>query len=321
MAPRQRDLAVASLAAAALSLPASPAAQWRSENDAEICVRGTGNASLDISVCGRALEKPGLTEHTRATLHAHRGGALRRFGVPMDALGELNRALSLNPLSAHALDQRGLVHHALGNWNAAIRDFARASQLFPSFADAHRHRGTSLLFRGDYETAQLAFARAISIAPDHAETHALLGIARLRLGRHAGALAAFETAAALALPYDYLPIWRHLAAEAAGRSDPGILAEAIGDLSPEEWPAPLIRLYLGEADPGEVDASAQSAHRAIRARRRHEADFYVGKHLAVRGAIDAARARFDRVADGAATTSFERMHAEAELRALDAEQR
>lgn len=54
------------------------------------------------------------------------------------ALDTMERAVSLDRTSDHAVFHRGLVHKQLGNVPSAFRDFARAMQINPQHPDAER---------------------------------------------------------------------------------------------------------------------------------------------------------------------------------------
>ena len=78
---------------ALLSLLQPAAAQPRADRDAEICVIGTGNASLENAVCGRALRDPDLSWVDRASVHVARGKPLRAMQRHPDAMAEFDGSL------------------------------------------------------------------------------------------------------------------------------------------------------------------------------------------------------------------------------------
>ena len=57
MPPASTGALVCILCVALVAAPVA-SAQWRTSQDAEICITGTGVRSLDIAVCGRALRRP-----------------------------------------------------------------------------------------------------------------------------------------------------------------------------------------------------------------------------------------------------------------------
>ena len=79
---------------------------------------------------------------------------------------EADRALSLNPNYAPALNIRGTVHIYMGEPAKAIPYIERAMRLDPAFQQQYLHfLGTAYFVAGDYETAAALFRDRISINP------------------------------------------------------------------------------------------------------------------------------------------------------------
>ena len=77
-----------------------------------------------------------------------------------------DKALSLNPNYALALNTRGLVHAYTGEPTKAIPYIERAMRLDPAFQQQYIHfLGTAYFVTGDYETAATLFRDRISINP------------------------------------------------------------------------------------------------------------------------------------------------------------
>jgi adenylate cyclase len=79
---------------------------------------------------------------------------------------EADRALSLNPNFALALNARGIVHIYTGEPARAIPYIERAMRLDPAFQQQYMHfLGTAHFVAGDYETAADRFRDRIAINP------------------------------------------------------------------------------------------------------------------------------------------------------------
>jgi lipoprotein NlpI len=239
-------------------VPASFApAQWRTSQDAEICVTGTGVRNLDISVCGRALGGKDLSALDRASVLTARGRALRDSGKPAAALADFDAALGLNPHSVNAFHERALTLDGSGDYERALEDFRRAIALSPRFAAAHKNRAMAHFYAGNPACGRTDLDTAATLDPGDAEIFAFRGLLHYLAGRYVEAAEDFERADALELPYPYLPLWRYLAGVGNGSPDPGVLVDARTRLLAGEWPQPLLETYLGVLGPETLIATIE----------------------------------------------------------------
>lgn len=233
---------------AALAAAPFASAQWRTSQDAEICVTGTGVRSLDIAVCSRALGREELSELDRASVLTARGRAYRDSDKLPAALADFDTALTLNPYSANAFHERALTVEAGGDHAQALEDFGRALALSPRFAAAYKNRGIAHFYAADFACARADLESAAMLAANDAEIPAFLGFVDYLAGRYTDAAADFRRVRALGLPYPYLPIWIYLNEARSGMPDSSVLLEAGANLVPGEWPRPLLEVYLGVRD-------------------------------------------------------------------------
>jgi lipoprotein NlpI len=83
-----------------------------------------------------------------------------------------------------------------------------------------------------------------------------------------------------------------------------------------KWPAPIIRLYLGQMTPEAVMAAANDPDPGTQKAHVCGANFYLGELALRRGAEDEARRLFRLAADGCSKDFGEWFAAIAELKAL-----
>jgi lipoprotein NlpI len=266
--------ALASIFCAVLVTAPFASAQWRTAQDAEICITGSGVRSLDIAVCGRALRRTGLSELDRASVLTARGKAYRDSGELAAALADFEAALILNPVSANAFNQRALVLEESGHHERALEDFRRALALSPRFAVAYKNRGIAQFFAGNLACAGVDLDAALALARDDAEIYLFRGFLHYLAGRYRDAAGDFQRGHALNLPYPYLPLWRYLAGTGSGDAARGELLEARAALLPGEWPQPLLDVYLGELYPETLIATLEGADRSPGSQRRLAASHY-----------------------------------------------
>lgn len=145
--------------------------------------------------------------------HAHYGWYLDLFGSQEEALGELQRAEEIDPLS-----------HVWVAW-----------------------QGDVLWYAGDYDESIAYHRRALELRPDYAWSLHHLGLAYAAKGMYEDALAAHEEATALDPYYR----WGLAHANAlAGRTDEAqeMAAELETEASPDAWALAHIYAGLGERD-------------------------------------------------------------------------
>ncbi len=273
MPPASTGALICILCVALVTAPFA-SAQWRTTQDAQICIAGTGAQSLDIAVCGRALRRAGLSDLDRASVLTARGKAYRESGELAAALTDFEAALILNPYSANAFNQRALVLEESGHHERALENFRSALALSPRFAAAYKNRGMAQFFAGNLIRAGFDLDAALALARDDAEIFAFRGFLHYLAGRYRDAADDFQRAHALSLPYPYLPLWRYLAGTGSGDAARGELVEARAGLLPGEWPQPLLDVYLGELYPETLIATLEDADRSPGRQRRLAASHY-----------------------------------------------
>jgi len=74
-----------------------------------------------------------------------------------------NSALSMNPKSALAYNNRGVLKRNVNDTQGAIDDFNRAIQIYPAYEEAHNNRGLAKWQSGDHVGSITDFDTAISI--------------------------------------------------------------------------------------------------------------------------------------------------------------
>ena len=256
---------ICTLCAVLISAP-FVSAQWRTSQDAEVCVSGTGVLSLDIAVCGRALGHDELSDLGRASVHTARGRAYRNSGRPGAAIADFDAALELNPYSANAFHERALTLEEGGHHEQALGDFRRALALSPRFADAYKNRGVAYFYASNLACARIDIEAAATLAPGDAELLVFRGFVNYLSGRYLDAAADFRRARALGLPYPYLSFWQYLAEAGSGMSDRTVLHDARAELLPGEWPQPLLDVYLGDLEPASLIAMLEDDNRPAEGR-------------------------------------------------------
>jgi tetratricopeptide (TPR) repeat protein len=191
------------------------------------------------------------------------------------AIADYDQAIALEPKYAVAYDNRGLVYDAKGDYDRAIADFDRSITLDPKNARFYDNRGFAYDAKGDYDRAIADFDQAIALSPTYAIAYFHRGLASLYVGSLANALADLDRSSELGPKYPYTALWRDIVHKRSNQ--PSQLPTALTQIDMTKWPAPLIRLYLGQLAPAEALAAADHPDADTKKERVCEANFYIGE--------------------------------------------
>jgi tetratricopeptide (TPR) repeat protein len=249
-----------------------------------------------------------------ALLYKNRARAYQLKGDFDHALADFSQAIALDPKYVLAYDLRGDAYEAKGDFNDAIADFARAIALSPDDATLYDDRGVAYYLRGNYKQAIADYDRAIKIDEKYASAFLTRGLADLYAGLPANALADLQKSTALNPKDAYAAIWLEIVGKRA--NVPSQLPQAVKQIDMTAWPAPVIRLYLGQLTPQQVRAAANNAAATAKRGQTCEANFYSAELALATGGKDAALPLLRSAAADCPRDYYERQAADAELALL-----
>jgi tetratricopeptide (TPR) repeat protein len=245
----------------------------------------------------------------------NRGNAYRGKGDFDRTVADYGEAIRLEPRFAIAFYNRGLAwQDDKGDLDRAIADFTEAIRLDPKFAFAYNNRGVAYYLNGKYDRAIADFTEAIRLDPTNAFAYRGRGLAYLYSGTPAKALADVRQASELDQKDAYNALWVDIVGER--NNVPSGLSQAISKIDMTAWPAPVIRLFLGQMTPAAVLAAADDADPIKIKGQVCEANFYSGEFALRQGAKDEAARLFRLAASDCPKNFDERGTAGAELKAL-----
>jgi len=229
------------------------------------------------------------------------------------AITDYSQAIRLNPKRVPAYVRRGYAYHSKGDYDRAIADYDLAIGINPSYVPAYHNRGFAHFAKGEHDRAIADYTEAIQLNQQYAPSYRNRGIAYLYSGSsRAKARADLEMATQL-MPKDaYVALWRELAERRANA--PSTLAQALSQIEMTAWPAPVIRLLLGETTAEALLASANSDPKKSR-ERLCEANFFVGQLALQGGSKEEAKRAFQIVVRDCPPELLEMGAAAAELSA------
>jgi lipoprotein NlpI len=192
------------------------------------------------------------------------------------ALADLNESINLDPNYALAHFARGDLYKRRGDLAQAMTDLNDTLRLDPNYAPAYLTRGRLSYMLGNNPAALEDFGKVIKLDPEDSTAYFNRGIAYYAIGdRNADAEADFRKATILNPKAAYAALWRELAERR--NNAPSHLAEAAKQLDMTAWPAPVVRLFLGESSLEQTLGAASDSDPQVKAAQTCEANFYGGE--------------------------------------------
>ena len=148
----------------------------------------TGMYELAIGELKKAIKvDPGYIE-----AHNNLGVAYYKLGFHEEAIKEFDLAIRLNPEYLEARCNLGVIHASEGRYENAITELSIAISLKPDLAPAHNALGNTYASQEKYEDAIQEFREAVRIDPASALTHNNLGNTYAELKRYDEAAQEFQ---------------------------------------------------------------------------------------------------------------------------------
>lgn len=131
----------------------------------------------ELDACNGLLAEEKITKDRRANIFPARGQAYHRSGDYKSALGDYNKALSLDANSSYSIYNRALSHQMLGNYESTVSDYNQSLKLRPDNYEAYFNRGLLLFGAGSFDQAISDFTKAHHLQPGNEWPVANRGIA------------------------------------------------------------------------------------------------------------------------------------------------
>lgn len=230
------------------------------------------------------------------------------------AIADYDRAIAIdgNNVLAHAVRGDAYMHN--GSADRGIADYGRVIELDPKNARAYGTRGSAFRDIGDFARAIADYNEAIRLDPKYASAYYGRGLAKIYADAPSSAAADLASFVQFNPKFAYGAIWQEIADLRANL--PSRLRQASEQIDMSKWPAPVIKLYLGEMSPTQVLAAADDPDAIIKQGQVCEANFYTGERALQNGDKDEAARLFKLAAADCPKTFDEFSAAIAELKAL-----
>jgi lipoprotein NlpI len=234
--------------------------------------------------------------------------ATMRFSATVIAtvlLGAASPALADRGADAGAL-------HAKGEPGIARIETVRLDSKDPV---APRNRSAKDQAKSDLNQIIVYYDSAIKHDPKDDDAYFHRGLAKFYAGAVPQALADLSQASKLDPQYAYYPLWIDIIDKRGNL--PSNLPQALSKIDMTKWPAPVIRMFLGQTTPEVVLAAADDPDATTKRGQVCEANFYSGELALQQGAKEEAKRLFRLAAAGCPHEFAESPSASAELEALD----
>jgi tetratricopeptide (TPR) repeat protein len=233
----------------------------------------------------------------------------QQLGEHSCAVVDLDRVIELRPKFGLAYFNRGISAKILGDLNRAIADQTRAIELSPNDANAHGELGVLHMLRLEYDLAIVSLTRATKLAPS--DPNHLLNRGITQFFRANFSIAADDLRRSLNLVQDtHATLIYFLAQARMGLNGTAQLENDARAIDLNQWPGPLISLFLGLQSP-----QAIISHR-IDAKQKAEAHFYIGQWYLLKNSQIEAITALKEAKQHCPISFFERAGAIAELERL-----
>ncbi len=245
-----------------------------------------------------------------------RGLAYARKGQHDRAVQDFDRTIQLKADDADAFFNRGLAYANQGQYARAIPDYEEAIKLKPDDARNFRGRGLAYAMNGQYGRALPDYNQAIKLKPDDARNFSSRGEVNFYRARWQEAATDLQRSLAIDPLQPYVVLWLHIAKKQRGQDDVREFSRQAARMDPSEWPAPVARLFLGQATPDQVLAAAASTDAQTGKDQRCEAAFYLGAHALLQHRTTDAVSLLQQARDTCPKTFIEYEGAVSELKRL-----
>lgn len=227
---------------------------------AQLQVERRQNAERRLLQASRVIESGTADDKQLAEAFRARGVARSHLLQFPEALADFDQAVELDPLNPQYYEDRAITHLKLREFKEANTDLDMALGLAPDRVVGHREKGRLASYQQDFSQA----AREFNLALQTSDNAAVV----------------------------YGTLWLHIAIRRGGLDGEAPLAAIDSQLDPRQWPAPVVKMYLGQLQPEEVLAAATTADPRTSLMQQCEAAFYVGQEYLIRKQAEQARASF-----------------------------
>jgi lipoprotein NlpI len=256
-------------------------------------------------------------ERKYAPAYYNRGNAYQGKGDYERAIQDYDVAIRLKPQDALAFNNRGSAYMRKGDYARAIQDYDQAVRLDPNYPPAFNNRGSAYMRKGDYDRAIQDYDQAVRLNSNYSLAFRNRGVTQFYRGEFAAAEADFSKVLLLGSQEAYYLVWLYLAQSRGGNNQArDHLAGGARAFDLDDWPGPIISMYLGRIRPQEAMEAAVGKNPMKETEMQCQVYFHIGQLLLMEGRKNEAVQTFKAAIATGASASYEYNGAKAELKRM-----
>lgn len=221
-----------------------------------------GDATLAVTSFSAALAAGDLNPTLVPAAYRGRAIAYLRQGQCKNAIGDLDEFIKQKAGDVQGLELRAAALACVGNLSAADADLSQVIAAKPD-RSSFWNRGRLRWRVKNFGAAADDFAQVVRLEPENG----------------------------------YAILWLELSRARGGVLDPKVGAHDVDQWGSRDWPAPLIKLFVGEAKPEDMTAAIAQGDDKTVSNRQCEANFYLAEWWLARQDPATAKPLFKAAAD------------------------
>ena len=249
-------------------------------------------------------------------VYLDRGAAYHQKNDFDRAIADYTQAIGLSPKDERVYYNRGATYQAAGDLDRGIADYTKAIEINPKYREAYQRRAYSYKAKGDLGRAIADYDQVVGLDPQNALVYRYKGVLNFEVGALAKSLEDLNRSSAIDPKDLYTALWLDIVGKR--QNIPGRLAEAKTPLDMSKWPAPVVRLFLGETTSEAMFAAADDPDAKKKKGQVCEANFFAGELALQQGSKDEAMRLFRLAGADCPKDFLEWSAATAELKAAGA---
>ncbi|HXO01808.1 MAG TPA: tetratricopeptide repeat protein [Stellaceae bacterium] len=249
-----------------------------------------------------------------ATTFTNRGLCFQVLKDADHAVADFTAAIKLDAKYVNAYSDRGYLHWDKGEIDAAIADYNSALELQPNLSRTSFNRGLAYRAKSDFDHAITDFDAAIKADPKYAAAYNERGFIYFLTGSLPKSLADLSQANALDPAEAYAALWLDIVGQKSKLQSN--LAQTSAKLDMTVWPAPVVRLFLGQMTSEAVLAASDDPDPTIKRGHICETNFYTGELALLHDDRETATRLFSAATGDCPSSWSEWEAADAELKSL-----
>ena len=283
-------------------------------NNRGLALVAQGENDLAIADYDKAI----LIKPEAFRFYSNRAAAYAAKGEFHQAITDFDEAIRLNSTYITAFVGRGNAYFGTGRIDQAIADYNEVLRLDPKSAGAYSNRAVAHVAESDLDRAVADASTAIQLNPKLTIAYTVRGVAYFNGAKFLEASTDFRQAKELDRRNAYNVLWLDIVEWRSNTASQ--LPLEVSKIDMTAWPAPVVRMFIGEMTPAAALAATDIADASKKKDRVCDAHFFGAEFFLRHHAQDEAIREFRLAVSDCPRSSLERSAARAQLKMMHAAQ-